>query len=48
MKSNHKKLTEELNKGAKPEEKVTEEIAKIAKKVASSYEKVETKKADKE
>jgi F-type H+/Na+-transporting ATPase subunit alpha len=45
MKTNHKKITEELNTGAKPEDKVRDEIAQIAKKVAASYEAVETKKA---
>ncbi len=47
MSTNHKKLTEELNKGAKPEDKTKEDITKIANKVAAGYE-VETKKADKE
>jgi F-type H+-transporting ATPase subunit alpha len=48
MKTNHKKLTEELNKGAKPEDKVKEEITKVAVKVAATYQPADTKKADKE
>jgi F-type H+-transporting ATPase subunit alpha len=48
MKTNHKQLTEKLNTGAKPEDSVKDEITKTAKKIAASYEKVDTKKADKE
>jgi F-type H+-transporting ATPase subunit alpha len=48
MKANHKKLAEELDKGGKPEDKVKEEITKIAKKVAATYQLADAKKADKE
>jgi F-type H+-transporting ATPase subunit alpha len=47
MRTHHQKLTEEVNTGAKPDEKIQEEITKIAKKVAATYETVDSKKADK-
>jgi F-type H+-transporting ATPase subunit alpha len=47
MKTSHKKLTEELNTGAKPEDATRDAIAKVARKVAASYEATGTK-AEKE
>jgi F0F1-type ATP synthase alpha subunit len=38
LKSKHAKLTEEINKGAKPTDAQNEEVVKVAKSVAKSYE----------
>jgi F-type H+-transporting ATPase subunit alpha len=38
LKSHHKKLIEELNKGGKPDDKTKETILNVAKKVAKDYE----------
>jgi F-type H+-transporting ATPase subunit alpha len=50
LKSKHKKLTEELDKGAKPTDEQNEQVTKVAKEVAKSYESAapESKEAKKE
>ena len=44
LKHDHKKLIEDINSGAEPDEKGRDTIQKIAKKVAESYHQVEEKK----